>query len=313
MPIYGTYPFFKIYGVLAEIQVACRPPLRNPSGLMRVLVRVPASTTNFGPGFDCFGAALNLANQIEVSKSEPAEPLPALFDAAGSSFFRSSSVKPFSFTARVSGEVPVARGLGSSVTLRLGLVLGLNRLAEEPLNREQILALVTELEGHPDNAAAALAGGFTIVADSVTRYLRFPIADRLRFVLFVPDFEVRTDAARQVLPKTYPRGDVVANLGRVGIIAAAMATEQYELLGEILGDYLHQPYRLPLVPFLTDVIKAGRAAGALGGFLSGSGSTIICLTQRDADGVASVMSAAAKPATGQTFVLAADNQGATII
>jgi homoserine kinase len=280
---------------------------------MRVLVRVPASTTNFGPGFDCFGAALNLANQIEVSQSEPTEALPVLFDAAASSFFRSSSVKPFPFSARVSGNVPVARGLGSSVTLRLGLVLGLNRLIGEPLNRQQILSLVAELEGHPDNAAAALAGGFTIVAESGTRYLRFSVADRLRFVLFVPDFEVRTDAARQVLPKTYPRRDVVANLGRVGIIAAAMATQRYEFLGNILDDDLHQPYRLPLVPFLMDVIKAGRAAGALGGFLSGSGSTIICVTERNADGIASAMAAAANPATGQTFVLAADNEGATIV
>jgi homoserine kinase len=280
---------------------------------MRVLVRVPASTTNFGPGFDCFGAALNLANQIEVCQSEPTEPVSALFEAAGNSFFQASSVRPFPFTACVSGDVPVARGLGSSVTLRLGLALGLNRLTGEPLNREQILAMVAELEGHPDNATAALAGGFTIVTESGTRYLRFPVADRLQFVLFVPDFEVRTDAARQVLPKTYPRRDVVANLGRVGIIAVAMATQQYELLGDILDDNLHQPYRLPMVPFLTEVIKAGRAAGALGGFLSGSGSTIICVTERDADGVASAMSAAAKPATGQTFVLAADNQGATIV
>ena len=280
---------------------------------MRVLVRVPASTTNFGPGFDCFGAALNLANQIEVSQSEPKEPVPALCEAAGRSFFQSSSIKPFPFTARISGDVPVARGLGSSVTLRLGLVLGLNRLTGEPLNREQILGLVAELEGHPDNAAAALAGGFTIVVEPGTRHLRFPIADRLRFVLFVPDFEVRTDAARQVLPKTYPRRDVVANLGRVGIIAAAMATQQYELLSDILDDHLHQPYRLPLVPLLLDVIKAGRTAGALGGFLSGSGSTIICVTERDADRVASAMSTAAKSATGQTFVLTADNQGATIV
>src|SRR5262249_14322473 len=160
--------------------------------------------------------------------------------------------------AKISGDVPPARGLGSSVTVRLGVLLGLNVLAGSPLDRDQIFQLCSELEGHPDNAAAALYGGFVVVNKDGNQINRFDGDPNVTFVLLIRDREVSKSDARAVLPPAYSRSSVVSNLANSSQIAAAFASRRYEMLQNAFGDHLHQPYREQFVPFLKAVIEAGR-------------------------------------------------------
>jgi homoserine kinase len=164
--------------------------------------------------------------------------------------------------------------------LRLGILAGLNALAGEPLDRDQLFDLCTETEGHPDNAGPAAVGGFFVGAAGQS--FSFPIDDRLRFVLLIPQNEVLTDPSRGALPVSIPHTDAVRNTANACAIVAAFASRQYGQLRGAFQDYLHQAYRAHLVPGLMEVIGAGTAAGALGGWLSGSGSTMACLTDQPA-------------------------------
>jgi homoserine kinase len=285
--------------------------------LMEVTVQVPASTTNLGPGFDCLGVALQIWNRTRVCRvngsSTSASPRPKMVDEAAQAFFSNSRISPFEFNWSLEGDVPPARGLGSSVTLRLGVLLGLNQLSDNVYSTSEIKQLCDQLEGHPDNTAAALNGGFTIVNARRNVVQRFEVSSDLHFVLFIPDFEVTTSEARKVLPATYPRADIVENLANVALIAAAFASHDYGSLRDAFNDHLHEPYREPLVPMLRDLVHAGQKAGALGGFLSGSGSTIACLTTQNPQPVADAMRAAAENAKGTINIVQADNSGARIL
>jgi homoserine kinase len=195
--------------------------------------------------------------------------------------------------------------------VRLGLLSGLNGLAGSPLNRQHLFELCAQLEGHPDNAAPAAFGGFTVASGTATA--RFPVSEQLHFVLLVPDFEVSTPEARKVLPPQLDRLSAVASCANACRITAAFASQNYELLRGAFEDGLHQPFRLPLIPFLGDVIRAAENTGALGGFLSGSGSTICCVTLQDADSVAAAMRAAAARASCRTVITRADNEGMRVL
>jgi homoserine kinase len=281
---------------------------------MEVTIQVPASTTNLGPGFDCLGVALQLWNRTRVCRvngsSTAPSPRPKMVDEAAHAFFSKSTISPFEFDWSLEGDVPPARGLGSSVTLRLGVLLGLNQLADNICSLSEVKELCDQLEGHPDNTASALNGGFTIVNARNSVVQRFDVSSDLHFVLFIPDFEVTTSEARKVLPATYSRTDIVENLANVALIAAGFATRNYESLRDAFNDRLHEPYREPLVPMLRELVRAGQKAGALGGFLSGSGSTIACLTTLDPQPVAAAMRAAAGNAKGKIKIVQADNSGA---
>src|SRR5471030_216496 len=152
-----------------------------------VKVRVPATTSNLGPGYDCLGVALQIYNVVTVrpsSRRRSAEEHPMVAESAAR-FFAASMRRPFGFEWEIAGDVPVSRGLGSSVTLRLGIMAGLNALADGPLNRQTIFELCAQLEGHPDNAAPAAFGGFTACDPAGAPPLRVPVEARLHFVLFV--------------------------------------------------------------------------------------------------------------------------------
>ncbi len=277
-----------------------------------VTVQVPASTTNFGPGFDCFGTALQLWNYVTVEDSVQNRG-PELATTAAQFFFAQSSLPSRPVQVSVQGNVPPARGLGSSATLRLGTLLALNALLGDPLRRSTIFGFCVDLETHPDNVAAACYGGFVIATNNGNQLRRFDVDPAMSFVLFVPDLEVKTSRARQVLPDLYRREDILQNLANASLIAAAMASQDYSMLQGCFADRLHQPYREPLIPILNRVIDAGTAAGALGGFLSGSGSTIACVTLDKPNEVAQAMAGAAGQTSGSTMIVRADNQGATIL
>lgn len=275
-----------------------------------ITIRVPATTANLGPGYDCLGVALQLYNYVTVARADAPRRHP-MAAAVADEFFAAANVEPFSFSWKIEGSVPSSRGLGSSVTVRLGLLDALNALAACPLARGQLFAICAALEGHPDNAAPAIFGGFTIAGGA--EVARFEVAPELRFALLIPDFEISTPAARKVLPAQLDRLAAAASCANACRITAAFAAQNYGQLRGAFADQLHQPFReRELIPFLSKVIAAGERAGALGGFLSGSGSTICCVTLENAEAVAAAMLAACGNDGARTVVTTADNLGAQV-
>jgi homoserine kinase len=174
-----------------------------------------------------------------------------------------------------------------------------------------VFELCAELEGHPDNAAPAAFGGFTI-ARKDGYFQRYRVDRELQFALLIPNFEVATSDARRVLPKTLSLSDAVISVSNACAIAGAFASRKYEKLAGCFEDRLHQPFREPLVPFLSRVIEAGIKAGALGGWLSGSGSTLACVTLGNVERVAGAMLAASGSQSARVVTTHADNAGVRI-
>jgi homoserine kinase len=275
-----------------------------------VTIRVPASTSNLGPGFDCLGVALGIYNFVTLSRASKRHRLEPIVSKAADLFFKRTKRRPFSFSCSAKENVPRCRGLGSSATIRLGILHGLNELTRRPLDRLSIFQLCAELEGHPDNAAPSSFGGFTVArAENVQR---LEVSSRLKFVLLIPDFEIQTSAARKILPARISRTDAVANARNACAITVAFASRDYENLRGVFIDRLHQPFRAKLIPFLPLVLVVAEKAGALGAFLSGSGSTICAVTLRNPKKVAAAMQRAARSTSSRTIVTSADNRGIQI-
>ncbi len=281
--------------------------------VMVTSVQVPASTTNLGPGFDCLGTALQLWNRIRIEIDQSDGSAPEMVSQAAELFFYRTGKKRLPFGFSIEGDVPQARGLGSSVTIRLGILMALDRITDCGLAKEEICALCAELEGHPDNAAAALFGGFTIVSKTTRHVARFDVGPEVKFVLFIPNFEVKTSEARKVVPTSFSRQDVVENLANASLVAAAFASQNYEHLRGAFVDRLHQPFREKFVPFLPKLLRAAVDAGALGGFLSGSGSTVAFISLSDGREVAAALEAAVPEERAKIIIVSADNEGARVI
>jgi homoserine kinase len=276
----------------------------------QVTVRVPASTSNLGPGFDCLGVALRIYNEVTVSRGRGERPLEMVREA-GAVFFDRASIKPFAFSCLIAGDIPQSRGLGSSAAVRLGVLDGLNELAERPLQRRELFGIGAELEGHPDNAAPACYGGFNVVRGRA--HQMFSVSAQLHFVLLIPNFEISTIKARALLPSRIDRLRAVENSRNACAITAAFASREYQSLRGAFVDHLHQPFRKRLIPFLDDVIAAAESAGALGAFLSGSGSTICAVTLRSPEKIARAMLAVANSPGARTLITTADNRGMRLI
>lgn len=293
--------------------------------MQQVTVRVPASTSNLGPGFDCLGVALRIYNKVTVTgRRLPEQPHPEVVSRAAGRFFEQARRRAFPFSFSIIEEVPRSRGLGSSATIRLGILHGLNLLSGCPLDQSTLFQLCAELEGHPDNAAPATFGGFTVVQGSASVSLargkrdasptlqRFEVAPQLYFVLLVPELEIPTSKARKLLPSKISHAAAVENCGNACAITAAFASKNYKKLRGAFVDFIHQPFRAKLIPFLVSVIAAAEKAGALGAFLSGSGSTICAITLQDPERVAVAMKRAARTPLS-TIVTRADNRGVHVI
>jgi homoserine kinase len=293
--------------------------------MQQVTVRVPASTSNLGPGYDCLGVALRLYNSVTLVRGNvPRSSHPRIVSDAAERFFKKARRHKFSFSCSIAEKVPRCRGLGSSATVRLGIVLGLNRLSGDPLDRLSLFRLCAELEGHPDNAAPASFGGFTVVQSSGSTSLtedkqhacatvqRFDVASRLLFVLLVPDLEIETARARTILPSRISRIAAVENCANACAVTAAFASRDYEKMRGTFSDNLHQPFRAKLIHFLPRVIAAAERAGALGAFLSGSGSAIAAVTLEAPEKIAIAMARAAD-APARTIITHADNRGAQVL
>jgi homoserine kinase len=275
--------------------------------MQSVTVRIPASTSNLGPGFDCLGVALRIYNFVTVARSTKREALPSIVTKAANLFLKQTKRQRFLFSCSAQETIPRSRGLGGSATIRLGILHGLNQLAGKPLDRLSIFRLCAELEGHPDNAAPSSFGGFTVAR--AENLQRFEVSPRLKFVLLIPNFEVRTAQARKILPAKISHTAAVENTNNACAITAAFASRDYENLRGAFADHLHQPFRKKLIRFLPHIVAAAERAGALGAFLSGSGSTICAVTLRNPLKVAAAMFRAAKTRAARTLVTTADNYG----
>jgi len=278
--------------------------------MQQVTVRVPASTSNLGPGFDCLGVALCIYNDVVVTRGARSRPQALVVEAADL-FFQHTRRAPFSFSVSITDNIPPSRGLGSSVTVRLGVLLALNALTGNRVDRLSIFQLCAQLEGHPDNAAPAILGGFTVVRGQTVQ--RFDVSALLSFVLLIPDFKITTSGARRILPSQIMRVAAVKNCANACAITAAFASGNYRNLHGAFTDQLHQPYRLKLIPFLPRVIAAAEKAGALGAFLSGSGSTIAAVTLHSPKKVAAAMLRATGSAPAHTLITRANNRGARVL
>jgi homoserine kinase len=278
-------------------------------------VRVPGTTSNLGPGFDCLGCSLALWNEVTAwaraeRESGEIHQNPFLREAA-ELFFCETGLPPVAFECRISGDVPRSRGLGSSATVRVGLMAALGGLYGLEPDRETLFRLCTKLEGHPDNAAPTVYGGFH-ACQGYLQSLQFEVDPALSWVLLIPDFEVLTAEARQVLPDRLDRMAAVETVAGACRVTAAFSTRQYHLLRGAFTDQLHQPYRQNLVPGMQSTIAAAENAGALGGFLSGSGSTLIAVTLENAEAVADAMRQAF-PGAAETRIVSADNDGVKLL
>lgn len=303
----------------------------------RVVVRVPGTSANCGPGFDCLGLATTIYNYLDLtlirsgkvvveSTGEGAENIPNgrrnLTWQAVSRFLKVVG-KDDEFKGaiiRMKNNVPISRGLGSSSTAIVAGLVAANEIVGAPLNRQELLKLATELEGHPDNVAPALFGGFTVSVMDNGEVQTFSFLPRvkLKLIVAVPDFELSTRLARKVLPRNVAMKDAIFNVSRASMLIAALVEGREDLLPLAFDDALHQPYRKQLVPGMSAVFDAAKSAGALGAAISGAGSCLIAFTTLHSgleDKIASAMTAAFKAAgvTSKALILDVDRRGAQVV
>lgn len=304
----------------------------TPQGPARVTVEVPATSANLGCGFDALALALDLRLRATVDVIDRG---PSTLTVEGEGAGRLSAdrrnrfmmgmrrglaaagvAEPYgSWRIQMRNDIPLMRGLGSSAAATVAGLVAARALSGAALSDDRLIALAAEIEGHADNASAALLGGFVVVAGG--RTVRFDPPVALRAVVFVPQRPLRTAEMRAVLPAAVPLADAVHNLGGAALIVAAMATGDLSLLAAMNDDRLHEPYRARVFLELPALLKAAREAGALGAALSGAGSTVIALC--DQDGTAAAVSAAFTQAAqrlnlpGTARVLTVSSAGARIV
>jgi homoserine kinase len=309
------------------------------SGLQRrrVVVEAPASTANLGAGYDALGLAVDMVDRVSLAV-EDAPGLRIEVEGEGSGVLPVGPENRFvvgletglrwalgevpadvGWTISMENAIPLLRGLGSSAAATVAGLVAANALAGDALDERKLLDLAIQLEGHPDNVAAALLGGFVVVVseDGHSEAARFDPATRLRCVFFVPDLELATTQMRQALPAEVSHRDAVFNVGRAALGVAAFASGRSELLRLATQDRLHQPYRSAVYPALPTLLDAALGAGALGACLSGAGSSVVAFvdTPEGSASVEAALAAAAREAdlSGSVRTLAPRRAGTVVI
>ncbi len=258
----------------------------------KVEIKVPATTANLGPGFDCLGMALDLWNTIELELDNEGIQITGegddtlskdennLIFQSAINLFDAALVPVPRFSLKCHNNIPLGRGLGSSAAAVIGGISAANEICGRPFNSEQIARLAVGIEGHPDNVVPALEGGLRIVIRQGEEILSSPvtISPNIRAVALIPHQTISTKQARTILPTNVSREDAVFNIGRVALLVNSLSTGGIGLLKTATEDRLHQSQREILFPAMRLIFQAAHKAGALGVFLSGSGPTIIALT-----------------------------------
>lgn len=288
-----------------------------------VTVRTPATSANLGPGFDTLGLALGLSADVRLTLHDAPAPYPTTkaeglaLAAARAVFIHAGLPPPVELQAEYRGDIPVGRGLGASAVVRVGALVAANRLLDDHLSLDTVALLAAEIEGHADNAAAAVYGGLQVVVwhEGELAHITIPVPDGLHAVLLVPAFEMPTADSRRVLPAEVGHEEAVFNVGRAALLVAAMATGRLDVLRTATADVLHQPARARIFPALYDIIGAALDAGAHSAHLSGAGSAVLALTSADPNGVGAAMLAAARrrDTDAQVLITQPTSDGARVI
>ncbi|MGI8929058.1 MAG: homoserine kinase [Candidatus Limnocylindrales bacterium] len=268
-----------------------RPRRDVPGWPKQLTVEAPASSANLGPGFDALALALDMWLRVTVTPLDAgAESLEVEGEGAeeigmdaGNRFLiglehglEEFGLDPPVMRIEMSNAIPLARGLGSSAAASVAGLRAAEALAGHELGEARLLELATAIEGHPDNASAAVLGGFVIASE---RPARFDPPMSLVAALFIPDVALRTARMRDLLPESVSHADAAHNVGRTAMVVAALTSgSRLDLLAAMSDDRLHEPYRVAHFPQLPELVRAARDAGALGAALSGAGSTVIALT-----------------------------------
>ena len=267
----------------------------------RVVVDVPATTANLGPGFDCLGAALDLNNRFAMRRIEGGgERFELIIEGSEGSHLRggpenlvyraaqrvwkAAGLEPVALEARVRLAVPPARGLGSSATAIVAGLMGANALVGEPLSKEKLLELAIDIEGHPDNVVPSLLGGLCMTAKAASqrwRVVRCEWTSTVKAVVAIPSIRLSTSEARRAMPKTIPVSDAVVNLGALTLLLQGLRTGNGDLISDGMHDRLHEPYRWRLIKGGDQVKQAAMDAGAWGCAISGAGPSVLALCAED--------------------------------
>ena len=297
----------------------------------KVRVDIPASTTNLGPGFDVLGMALKLYNTVEMELSvsglqiqvqgEGVSSLPRdesnqVYRAAKMVFERIGEKMP-PVSIRLINRIPLARGLGSSGTAAIGGLMAANVLAGAELDRDQILSMAAEIDGHPDNVAASIFGGVVIASptNNGIAWMKFLPPKPIDVVVVVPDFLFFTKEARAILPDLVERKAAVFNIGRASLLTAALITGDYRLLSIATEDMLHQPQRKEKITGMMDVFQAAKSACSnVAVALSGAGPSIAAFCPNDGEKVGESMRQAflKHNINSQIMILGIDEEGAKV-
>ena len=276
---------------------------------MKISVKVPASTSNLGPGFDCIGMALPIYNTITIEEtvlpgtgieinvindSESAddmltEHMPmdenSIIYKAVELLYNSIGQTPSELKITVQSQIPIARGLGSSASVIVGGLLAANELLGKPADEVALLSIAAEVEGHPDNVTPSIVGGLVLTSledDGSVVYRKLDWPEEWQITVCIPDYELSTEISRSVLPKEVPMHDAVFNAKRLAMFIQAVNTKDANLMKMALHDRLHQPYRMKLVPGLDKIMEnLKHEENVLGCVLSGAGPAIVVISQKN--------------------------------
>ena len=261
-----------------------------------VSYKVPATSANIGPGFDCLGMAVNIYNTISFEETDKGLEIEVIGDGSDTVpldennmayetakyFFDKVGYKFKGLKIKIHNYIPIARGLGSSSSIVIGALLCANDIAGTNMSKDEILNIANEIEGHPDNVTPALVGSITasVILGDTVEYKKIIPPDMIDTIVLIPEYEMSTNEARKILPKTYDRQDCIYNISRASLLIMAMITSDYELLSKVVDDKIHQPYRKSLIKeydFFENIMKSN---GALATFISGSGSTLMAFCHK---------------------------------
>lgn len=296
-----------------------------------IRVKIPATSANLGPGFDCLGLALQLHNTITVETERPFQITLAGSYHDGIPIDESNLVWQTmchfwelvhhptpSVALTLENNIPPSRGLGSSSAAIVGGLVTANAIAGSPYTKYELLQVANTIEGHPDNVTPALYGGVTLSIPTENGILPRVLAQqpKLRAVVVIPDLLLKTEKARGILPTHVSRHDAVFNISHAGLLIESFIRAEYSFLKEGMRDVLHQNQRAMLIPGLLETLEAATQAGAFGAALSGSGPTLLALTEPALEqNVAQSMLDAFKKHNirAQSYALAIDSEGAQVI
>lgn len=267
---------------------------------MKIKIKLPATTANLGPGFDCLGVALSLYNEFEINVVESKVSLKVVVEGVDSEhvpldernhvyvgikkIFEKAKMRIPSIEIHIKNNIPLQRGLGSSATAYVAGVVAGNILCGEPFSEYDVLRFAVELEGHPDNVIPCMYGGFCIsnVIDGKPKFIKLQAPKDIVALVIIPDKKVSTKKAREILPKNVKFEDAVKNVCNVAMLIGSFVSKKYEFLKFATEDCLHQPYRAKIMPWMYKVFNLCLEEKALCCMLSGSGSSIVSFYKKSA-------------------------------